>query len=135
MGGVGRTVGALTAVVLMLAGCGTEDRDEPDELATEEKETVGLAEDTDPCPRDGNEREVNAQCIDPWPLTEDSGTLRCEGPDAVTIDAAGNRWAVNGMASSHDLGDEIEPIWQENPEIEGTRVKIGGLIDAGLELC
>lgn len=130
------------AATLLIAGCGADDGNGDDQAidattpddAPADEPADGGQDAGDPCPQDGNEREVNADCIDPWPLTVNSGTLRCEA-DAVTIAAQGNTWNVNGVATSRDIGDEIEPIWEENPEIEGTRVNIGPLIDAGLDLC
>jgi hypothetical protein len=125
----------LLALGILAGGCAASD-DEGDAAppaTAADQEEAPEEEASDPCPRDGAEREVSAACIDPWPLTVESGTLRCDA-DSVTIAADGNVWAVNGMASTRGDGDEIEPIWTEN-EDGVTRVNIGALIDAGLELC
>lgn len=72
---------------------------------------------------------------DEWPLTVDSGTLRCEPPSAVVFETDdGREYAVNGMAATNGY-DEIEPIWAEDPSGNAPRMNIGPLIDRGLELC
>lgn len=83
-----------------------------------------------------NEREVKAEDYgDRWPLTVEHGTLRCEPVERVVFtDPDGKDWAVNGAASSHGY-DEIEPIWADNPEIDGTKKIISPLIEDGLSLC
>jgi hypothetical protein len=117
--GIAAVVGALVVVVVL-----ADTAEDPG------GESAGPS--ADACPVDGNTREVSAACIDPWPLTVDAGTLRCEA-DSVTVDAAGNRWAVNGLAMSRDDGDDIDPIWADDDP--GPKVYIGGLLDAGLALC
>lgn len=69
-----------------------------------------------------------------WPLTVDSIALRCEPPGAVVATANSTDYAVNGLADAHEF-EPIEPIWRPNPDIPGTRMDIGELIDAGLDLC
>lgn len=123
---------ATLVVAAMLAGCAGTDEPEaaPEpEPPTETSEEPAPAE---PCPVNGNERQVSDECIDPWPLTVESGTLRCDA-DSVTIEADGNRWAVNGMAGTRGDGDDIGPIWAEGDG--APKVDIGALIDAGLDLC
>jgi hypothetical protein len=90
---------------------------------------------SDRCRPDGNRMEIDASCFDePWPLTVDWGILHCRD-QAVTFVTAGRTYAVNGTALTWELGEEIYPIWAENPEIDGLRINIGPLIDAGLDLC
>ncbi len=76
---------------------------------------------------------------DEWPLTVDSGVLRCEEGSAVVFkdDADGTVYAVNGMAQTWDLGVDIEEIWADDPDIPEPefRINIGPLLDAGLDLC
>lgn len=84
--------------------------------------------------------EVSAATVDyTWPLTVESGTLRCETPSAVVFEAPdGTTYALNvtATARAEQRGyAEVEAIWLENPEIPGTRISIGGLISDGLELC
>lgn len=72
-----------------------------------------------------------------WPLTVDSGTLRCEGEGgfgAVVINADGTDYAVNGVAKGQGY-EPIDPIWADDPELAGLKVSIGPLIDRGLALC
>jgi hypothetical protein len=105
------------ATVLALAGCGGSDE--------------GSSADE----QDQSSKEVtSADYGDEWPLTVDSGTLACDG-DAVTFTAGGKTYAVNGMATTRSAGVDIEPIWADNPEVEGTKKSIGVLINDGLALC
>lgn len=73
-----------------------------------------------------------------WPLTVDSGDLRCEGSDGfgavVLTDPDGNEYGVNGVALSQGY-PPIDPIWKDNPELAGLKISIGPLIDRGLSLC
>jgi hypothetical protein len=72
-----------------------------------------------------------------WPLTVDSGTLRCEGQKgagAVVINADGTDYAVNGTAKGQGYAD-IDPVWADDPELAGLKISIGPLIDRGLSLC
>lgn len=94
----------------------------------------------DPCPVTRNSREVSAACIEPWPLTVDSGILACEEPvgrgmGSVVIMVDGTRYAVNGTAQSSDLGIDIDPIWASGDDEFTPKVNIGALIEAGLDLC
>ena len=80
-----------------------------------------------------------------WPLTVNSGTIRCEQipgvryGQLVTFTTKKTTYALNGTAKGHSKKrgwvKEIDPIWKENPEIPGTKIYIGTLIDIGLELC
>lgn len=67
-----------------------------------------------------------------WPFTVDEGVLRCEG-SSVIFRAEGTDYAVNGTARSEYPG--IEPIWKKDPDVPGTRINIGDVLDRGLELC
>jgi hypothetical protein len=71
---------------------------------------------------------------DEWPLTVDSGTLRCEPPSAVVFETGGTEYGVNGMAVTNGY-DEIDPIWADDPEGISPKVSISPLIERGLELC
>lgn len=84
------------------------------------------------------------QFKDGWPLTVTSGTLKCElvpgSPKMhlVTFSSGGKVYALNGIARGHAKKRgwlEVRPIWKDNPEIPGTKISIGPLIDHGLALC
>jgi hypothetical protein len=78
---------------------------------------------------------VDASCFDrEWPLTVDQGVLACD-LDAVTITAEGAVYAINGLARQRELGDDLDPIWKPNPDVEGASISVGPLIDLGLTLC
>lgn len=67
-----------------------------------------------------------------WPLTVDGGCLYCDRVGAVVFVHAGRTYGINGIA--HRYGD-VEPIWEEHPQIEGARLNIGPLIQRGRRLC
>jgi hypothetical protein len=69
-----------------------------------------------------------------WPLTVRRGTLTCVDGLFVVYAVGGVTYAVNGTARGRGY-DEIEPIWADDPEIEGIKVSIKPLIDVGLSLC
>ena len=72
-----------------------------------------------------------------WPLSMTSGTLNClpkNGQTMVTFTTpTGITYAINGSARS--MWPPIDPFWRDNPEIPGTKINIGPLLDAGLALC
>jgi Protein of unknown function (DUF2511) len=78
-----------------------------------------------------------------WPLTVESGTLRCDPPSAVTFTTEnGTTYWINGTAASMADGNgwlDVEPIWADDPDptYEGLdlKINIGPLIDDGLTLC
>ena len=73
-----------------------------------------------------------------WPLTVESGTLRCEGSERfgaiVFTDPDGNEYAVNGVAKGDGFAP-IDPVWRDDPELAGLKVPLGPLIERGLALC
>ncbi|WP_257387845.1 YebY family protein [Tahibacter caeni] len=86
-----------------------------------------------------SERVVSKSDLgDRWPLTVDSGTLRCRpfrgNLQILTIEVDGKVWAVNGTAIGQGF-PEINPIWKGNPEIPGAKINIGPLIDLAKSLC
>lgn len=88
-----------------------------------------------------------------WPFTVAEGELSCER-GAVTFEARGTTYAVNGTAASRSFA-RIDPIWKYDDSFAeqyaeetgitleaaikalGTRlrVNIGPIVDAGLALC
>lgn len=75
-----------------------------------------------------------------WPLTVNSGVLRCDEPGAVTFTSGGTTYWINGTAGN--FADEngwldVEPIWRDDPEDPDPafRVDISPLLDGGLALC
>jgi hypothetical protein len=86
-----------------------------------------------------NERGVGrADYGNDWPLTVDSGTLRCEAPGAVTFTSDGTTYWVNGTAGNQAETRgwaDIHAIWADDPSDPGLKIYIGTLIDDGLALC
>lgn len=80
---------------------------------------------------------------DEWPLTLDYGVVACENDTAggqplmiaTFADPGGTLYALNGTAKSHTDAADIEPIWADDPEVEGLKISIGPLIDHALTFC
>ena len=75
-----------------------------------------------------------------WPFTVDSGTLRCDGSGgfgSVTFEAERTVYAINGVATQRGDGEDVRPIWKDNPDLSsgGPKVSIGDVINEGLALC
>lgn len=87
----------------------------------------------------GGSRQVSgADFPGDWPLTVESGTLRCEGSGgvgAVTFEAGGRVYAVNGTAKSKAGNLDIASIWADDPQSAGLKEDMGAFTDAGLALC
>lgn len=70
-----------------------------------------------------------------WPLTVDSGILRCEPPQLVVIDTGGTTYAVNGSAKGTKRWADADTITAPHPSIVGGRMDVAPLISRGLDLC
>jgi hypothetical protein len=71
-----------------------------------------------------------------WPLTVDSGQVSCEPGSRVLFTAPdGTKYSLNGLAKGQHKWKDIDAIWADNPDISGTKINIGDLIDAGLKTC
>ncbi|MEM1308125.1 MAG: DUF2511 domain-containing protein [Cyanobacteria bacterium P01_H01_bin.153] len=72
-----------------------------------------------------------------WPFTVSEGIVRCHPPTAITFEADGVIYSVNGtadgMAASEGWSD-INPIWLDSND-PGPKVNIGDVIDYGQSLC
>src|SRR4051812_3265314 len=87
------------------------------------------------------ERNVSSADLgDAWPLTVPGGTLRCEGPGAVSfMTDEGIVYAVNGTATAWSRTNNL--AWSEVGSIQaddpagGQKMKLGPLIAAGVRLC
>ena len=79
----------------------------------------------------------------PWPFTVDAGNIGCvtidAGPVLVFADTNGVVWPLNGLAIAHGprVGGQpsLNPIWRRNPQIPGTRIPLGPMMDAASSLC
>ncbi|MBF4621506.1 hypothetical protein [Clavibacter sp. VKM Ac-2542] len=86
---------------------------------------------------------VSSDVGEDWPLTVPYVIVRCTERalggrllQLVTLTAPdGAEYAVNGTARDHTDLPDIEPIWAPNPEVEGLRIDISPVIDAGLARC
>lgn len=61
-----------------------------------------------------------------WPFTVSQGYLDCIDGSAV-FRSQMTEYGLNGVATSRGY-HSIDPIWRNNPEIPGTKINIGGMI-------
>ncbi|WP_235825351.1 DUF2511 domain-containing protein [Agromyces badenianii] len=86
---------------------------------------------------------VSTDFGDDWPLTVPYVVAHCGNITAgnmnlqvVTIDAPdGTTYAANGTAKDHTEYPSLDPIWADNPDVDGLKIDISPIIDAGLVLC
>jgi hypothetical protein len=86
---------------------------------------------------------VSSDFGDDWPLTVPYGVVHCESISAggmalnvVTFQAPdGTIYASNGTAKDHTNYPSVEAIWADDPNVDGLKINIGPIIDAGLALC
>jgi len=86
---------------------------------------------------DDQSKTIGRSTFAAWPLTADSGVLKCAGSGGVgmvTIDVDGQTYAVNGSAKGDKANLDIQPIWAD-AEMAGLKKEIGSLIEEGLRLC
>ena len=86
---------------------------------------------------------VSSDVGEDWPLTVPYVIVRCTERalggrllQLVTLTTPdGAEYAVNGTARDHTDRPDIQPIWAPNPDVEGLRIDISPVIDAGLARC
>ena len=116
-------------LVVAAAGCsGGSDQGE-----------VAATTTTTPAPVERNVSSVELGAA--WPLTVPGGTLRCEGPGAVSfMTDEGIVYAVNGTATAwsrkNNLAwNDVDSIRADDTAAADRKMKLGPLIAAGLRLC
>ena len=75
-----------------------------------------------------------------WPFTVERGTLQCHSKTFITFTAQSRIYAINGSATSYAKSNQVpwldvRPIWRDNPQISGTKIPMGAVIERGLALC
>lgn len=70
-----------------------------------------------------------------WPLTVDSGLIWCRGAGQLVFEADGVQYALNGLAKNDSELLDIEAIWRDDPDVDGLKVDIAGLIEHGNAVC
>lgn len=86
---------------------------------------------------------VSTDFGDDWPLTVPYAVVSCKNISAggedlrvVTVRAPdGTRYAANGTAKSHTSLQDLTPIWADDPNVDGLKIDISPVTDAGLALC
>ena len=88
-------------------------------------------------PRDTHDVSAdNAEALGyEWPLTVSEGTIWCVGAGRLVFEANGTQYALNGLAKGTGEYADIEAIWLDDPEVDGLKVGIDGLIGWGNSVC
>ena len=73
------------------------------------------------------------ECGAGWPLTVSEARVVLIGSYVAILHTEGKTYALNGTAQSRGYAP-IDPIWRDNPDIPGTKVSIGPLIQLALSL-
>ncbi|WPD17984.1 DUF2511 domain-containing protein [Thermaerobacter composti] len=121
-------------VLFLLAGCsGDPSTGNATQTTTPANQEPGQNETASSSHDEALGTRISAEDLgEEWPLTVDSGYLRCD-QQAVIFHHDGVDYAVNGTAKSRGL-PPIDPIWADG-DIAGTKKDIGPLIQRGLTLC
>jgi Protein of unknown function (DUF2511) len=83
-------------------------------------------------PAPGTRQVSRADFGEEWPLTIESGLLRCRA-GAVTFETGGSVYAVNGLAMNNTQNLDIGPIWVSG--VDTPKKNMSPLIAAGTALC
>lgn len=86
---------------------------------------------------------VSTDYGDKWPLTVPYVVVGCEPITAggrnrqvVTVEAPdGTIHAGNGTAKDHTDHSALDPIWADDPDVDGLKIDISPVTEAGLALC
>lgn len=86
---------------------------------------------------------VSTDFGDKWPLTVPYAVVRCEDVTAggrkmqvATLEAPdGHVYAANGTAKDHGNYSDPDPIWADDPDVEGLKVTMKPVLDTALRLC
>ena len=124
-----RAIAVGLGLCLPLAGCSPPDvvGQTTEERPTEESSAVSTVTWTD----------------GPWPFTIERGELTCIGPaddpGVFIVTDEGAMFALNPAAirMAHEVGAmaDLDPIWQEHPDMPGVKVNVSPMIVHALALC
>lgn len=68
-----------------------------------------------------------------WPFTVERGYVDCHD-GAATFRSNGIEYQLNGTAMTRGYRP-LESIWRENPDIPGTRIGLGDILERALKEC
>ncbi|WP_301149011.1 DUF2511 domain-containing protein [Mycobacterium simiae] len=135
---LGNTRGAAAAntvlIGLVLVGCATTPP-----RARPSSSFISSASPAQPAPHPPGFVSQATWTDGPWPLTVNEGTLACEPLGGrlsrVTFTYGGTTYWLNGTAKAAHTYADLDTIWRDNPDIPGTKIDIGPLLDRGAALC
>lgn len=85
-----------------------------------------------------SDMEVSSNSYDgEWPFTVNSGVVKCindNGTKLAVFESEGTEYQLNGAAKSRGYTD-ISTIWKDNPDIPGTKISVGPMIQLALSQC
>lgn len=87
----------------------------------------------------GGRQEVTREEFgEAWPFTVDSGVVACRSVSSVIFITDRKIYAVNGLAMSDGIYEDIKEIWRVDPEAGkygAPRVNLSPILSIGLDLC
>jgi hypothetical protein len=86
---------------------------------------------------DDQSKTISKSSFPDWPLTVDSGVLKCVGSGGVgkvTIEVDGKTYGINGLASGDKVNLDIRPVWADAATV-GVKKDLSPFIQEGFRLC
>ena len=87
----------------------------------------------------GGRQEVKREDFgDAWPFTVNQGAVVCRGSGSVLFVTDRKIYAINGLAKSDGVYEDVREIWRDNASTKKygpPKVSIDPIITIGLSLC
>ena len=70
-----------------------------------------------------------------WPFTVGSGHVECLEGGTPVFRTGGTTYALTGYGATNLGFPEIDPIWRDNPNIEGVKISLTPITDRARDRC
>jgi hypothetical protein len=82
---------------------------------------------------------LSSEDVEPWPFLNPSGHVDCyisaSGTEVPTFRSAGTTYGLTGYGTATEGLPRIDPIWRDDPDIEGAKVSITEISAMAREHC
>ena len=82
---------------------------------------------------------VSSEDVDPWPFLNPSGHVGCyisgNGTAVPTFRSAGTTYGLTGYGTATEGLPRIDPIWRDDPDIDGAKVSVSEIAAMAREHC
>ena len=86
------------------------------------------------CVPDPGQEVTAAEYGDDWPFTVAAGRVDCLPSGSLVFVADGTPYALTGLARAKGYR-AVDPIWRDNPRIQGTKVPLQPITAAAEATC